>query len=69
MVQKKEYAKLYKELEVHENNGVHISIDGMQASAFQIVQAHMIRETGSYMRDYGRKPCGEIEEIMFDRIK
>ena len=46
------YEKLYTELEGFEKSGVCILIDGNNASPMQVVKAHMLREEGSYMRDY-----------------
>ncbi len=68
MIQKKEYAELYQELEVMEHNGIHISLDEVPASAFQVVQAHMVRETGTYMRDYVIDEEGHIERLIFNNI-
>lgn len=69
MIHKKEYAELYKELETLEDNGIHITLDGMPVSAFQIVQAHMIKETGTYMRDYVLNTDGHLKEIIFNDIR
>ncbi|MFI3208193.1 MAG: hypothetical protein R3Y40_03550 [Eubacteriales bacterium] len=69
MIQKKEYAELYRELEVFEDHGIHIILQGVQASAFQVVQAHMIREVGSYMRDYVLDSQGHLKEVTFDDIR
>ena len=54
------YRKLYAELEKYEEEGVDMRIDGYQASPMQIVTAHMIKEEGTYMRDYVINPEGNI---------
>ncbi len=62
------YEKLYTELEDFEKNGVCILIDGSYASPMQVVKAHMVRETGSYMRDYELDKEGHIESLSFINI-
>ena len=62
------YRRLYAELEKYEEEGVDIQIDGYQASPMQIVTAHMIKEEGTYMRDYVINPEGNIERLAFVNI-
>ena len=62
------YEKLYTELESFEKNGVCILIDGSHASPMQVVKAHMVREAGSYMRDYELDKEGHIESLSFINI-
>lgn len=62
------YEKLYTELEGFEKNGVGILIDGNYASPMQVVKAHMVREEGSYMRDYELDKEGHIESLSFINI-
>ncbi len=59
------YKSLYSELEDYEKRGISMSVDGYPASPLQIVQAHMICEEGSYMRDYVLDPQGYIESLEF----
>ncbi len=59
------YKSLYSELEDYEKRGISMSVDGYPASPLQIVQAHMIHEQGSYMRDYVLDPQGYIESLAF----
>lgn len=59
------YKSLYSELEDYEKRGISMSVDGSPASPLQIVQAHMIHEQGSYMRDYILDPQGYIESLAF----
>ncbi len=66
---RKECAELYKELEVLENYGIHMIMGGLEASAFQVVQAHTMRESGVYMRDYILNDSGHVEAVSFDQIK
>ena len=47
-----EYTELYMELEKYEKRGIDMLLDGYQASPLQIVTAHMVKEAGTYMRDY-----------------
>lgn len=62
------YENLYTELEDFEKNGVCILIDGSHASPMQVVKAHMVREAGSYMRDYELDQDGRIESLSFINI-
>lgn len=62
------YRELYTELENYEKNGICMQMDGSKASPLQIVTAHMIREEGSYMRDYVLDPKGYIKSLVFVNI-
>lgn len=62
------YRELYAELENYENKGIGITIDGYQASPLQIVTAHMVKEAGTYMRDYTMSGDGNIETLRFTDI-
>lgn len=62
------YEKLYTELEDFEKSGVCILMDGSHASPMQVVKAHMVREAGSYMRDYEMDKEGHIESLSFINI-
>ena len=61
----KGYKSLFTELKNYENNGVPILMDGSKASPMQIVEAHMLREEGSYMRDYVMDPEGYLQSLTF----
>ena len=63
------YRELFEELEKYEKRGIDISLDGYHASALQIVTAHMIKEEGTYMRDYVISHDGSIKERRFTDIK
>lgn len=63
-----EYRKLYTELEDYERKGISMMMDGTKASPLQIVTAHMVREEGSYMRDYEVDSDGYIKSLMFVNI-
>lgn len=63
------YKQLFAELEEYEKDGVPIIMDGFPASPQQIVNAHMLREEGSYMRDYILNPNGNIEKLNFTALK
>ena len=56
-----EYTELYMELEKYEKRGIDMLLDGYQASPLQIVTAHMVKEAGTYMRDYTMSGDGNIE--------
>lgn len=60
--------ELYNELEDYEKKGVSIMIDGAKASPLQIVTAHMVKEEGSYMRDYVLDDRGHIKTLMFVNV-
>ena len=60
--------ELYRELEAYERKGVPIKLDGSRVSPMQVVAAFMVKESGSYMRDYILSPKGNIEELVFDNI-
>ena len=62
------YRDMFTELEKYERRGVDISLDGYHASALQIVTAHMIKEEGTYMRDYVIDRGGSIAELRFTDI-
>lgn len=62
------YENLYTEMEDFEKNGVCLLIDGSHASPLQVVRAHMVREDGSYMRDYELDKDGHIESLSFINI-
>lgn len=69
MIQKQEYADLYQEMELLEEHGIHIMLDGTPVTAFRVVQAHMIKEEGTYMRDYVLDAKGHLQEIRFNNIR
>ena len=62
------YENLYTEMEGFEKNGVCLLVDGSHASPMQVVKAHMVREDGSYMRDYILNQEGRIESLSFINI-
>lgn len=63
------YKELFTELEKYEENGICMLMDGSKVSPMQVVAAHMIREGGSYMRDYILDPEGYIKSLIFVNIK
>lgn len=60
---------LFEELTEFEKKGVYISLNGLPASPMQIVQAHIMREDVSYMRDYVMNEKGDIKGLGFHNIK
>ena len=59
---------LYLELKNYEELGISIVMDGYVASPLKIVQAHMIREVGTYMRDYQMNDQGGLETLAFHEV-
>ena len=62
------FQTLFTELSGYEKKGVYMLMDGLPASPMQIVQAHMIREDGVYMRDYVLNDSGDIKQLCFQDI-
>lgn len=60
---------LFEELTEFERKGVYISLNDMPASPMQIVQAHLVRENVSYMRDYDMNEKGDIKGLGFHNIR
>ena len=67
--QKQNVGDLFTELSDFERKGVDISLDGLPASPMQIVQAHIMRENITYMRDYIMNEKGDIKSVSFQNIK
>lgn len=59
----------YSELTDYEKKGINISMEGIPASPMQIVNAHMVKENVTYMRDYELNEDGDIEKLDFHNIK
>ncbi|MBO5461079.1 MAG: hypothetical protein J5983_04705 [Ruminococcus sp.] len=69
MISKNTAEKLYTELANYERKGVCILMNGSYASPMQVVKAHMVREDGTYMRDYEMNATGNLEKLDFVDIK
>lgn len=67
--QKQNVGNLFTELTDFERKGVEISLDGLPASPMQIVQAHIMRENTTYMRDYIMNEKGDIKSVGFQIIR
>lgn len=65
----RELQTLFTELKDYERKGVSMLINGLPASPMQIVQAHVMREESSYMRDYVLNDQGDLKELCFDDVK
>lgn len=65
----RELQTLFTELKAYERKGVSMLINGLPASPMQIVQAHIMREESSYMRDYVLNDQGDLKELCFHNIK
>ena len=61
--------ELFTELSDFERKGVDISLDGLPASPMQIVQAHIVLENITYMRDYIMNEKGDIKGVSFQNVK
>lgn len=64
-----QYKNLYTELEKYEHLGLSISLNDSPASPLQIVNAHLVREESSYMRDYVWDDEGHLTGVTFHNIK
>lgn len=64
-----QYRSLYTELETYEHLGLQIGLNDNPASPLQIVNAHMVREESSYMRDYVWDEKGQLTGLIFHDIK
>lgn len=62
------YRKLYAELEEYEHSGIRIKLNNTPASPLQIVNAHMVEEEATYMRDYVWDENGKVQELTFHNI-
>jgi len=62
------YKSLYFELKSYEELGITMIMNGYEASPLQIVLAHMIREVGTYMRDYQMNDNGGLETLAFHEV-
>ena len=65
----KEVQDLFTELTGYEKKGVNITLNGLSASPMQIVQAHIMRENVSYMRDYEMNEKGDIKTLAFTDVQ
>lgn len=62
------YKKMYAELESYENSGICMKLNDIPASPLQIVNAHMVSEETSYMRDYVWDEKGHVQELAFHNV-
>lgn len=68
-MKEKTYRQLYAELENYEQSGINMKLNNHPASPMQIVNAHMVRENPTYMRDYVWDEKGQVRELTFYNIK
>lgn len=61
--------KMFQELTGYEKKNVSLKIDGIPASPMQIVQAHTMCESQSYMRDYVLNDKGDVKELGFHNVE
>ncbi len=67
--EKAEAQNLFAELTDYEKKGVSITINGLVASPLQVVQACVMRENVTYMRDYVLDDKGDLQELCFTDIE
>lgn len=63
------FRALFTELKDYEEKGVSMLINGLPASPMQIVQAHIMREECSYMRDYVLNDKGDLKVLGFNDVE
>lgn len=63
------YQALFAELEKYERAGIRIRLNSRLASPMQVVNAYMVNEESSYMRDYVCDEKGSVQELAFDNIE
>ena len=68
-MKEKTYRQLYAELENYEHSGINMRLNNYPASPLQIVNAHMVRENPTYMRDYVWDEKGQVRELTFYNVK
>ena len=68
-MKKKEKEELRCELDLYQQQGVELWLDGQPSTPKSILKAHKIAEDGVYMRDYVRGKTGEVEHVSFDLVK
>lgn len=67
--EKTEAQSLFTELTDYEKKGVSITINGLAASPLQVVQACIMRENVTYMRDYVLDDKGDLQELCFTDVE
>lgn len=63
------YQALYAELEKYERAGIRIRLNSRPASPLQVVNAYMVNEESSYMRDYVCDDKGWVRELAFHNVE
>lgn len=59
---------LSRELYAYSRNGAKLYLDGVEAAAWEIVEAYRFNDGACYMRDYVKRCDGRLEELRFDRV-
>ena len=60
--------KLESELEAYQSCGISLLLEGRESSPASIVNACMVAENGTYMRDYIQDERGKIDTINFNFV-
>ena len=63
------YKEFFAELEKYEHAGVSMKLNNVPASPMQIINAHIVSEEPTYMRDYVWDECGRVKELTFHNVK
>lgn len=59
---------LSRELHAYSRDGAKLYLDGVEAAAWEIVEAYRFNDGACYMRDYVKCGNGRLEELRFDRV-
>ncbi|MBS5214812.1 MAG: hypothetical protein KHY79_03150 [Clostridiales bacterium] len=65
----KQKKKLKKELDHYIREGKYLMLNGKQSDPKSIIQACMLEEESSYMRDYIQDENNHVIGVGFDRVK
>ena len=69
MGKEEDLRRMFQELTGYEKKKIDLKMEGIPASPMQIVQAHQMREGGTYMRDYILDDEGDIIELDFQGVR
>lgn len=68
LIYHEEYQILLKTLLAYQKAGIALTVEGKAESAEDIADLCVIREAGTYMRDYIQDERGKLIEIRFDKV-
>ena len=58
-----------RELDSYAKQGIPLWLDGSPSTPGEIVKAHKIAESATYMRDYVEDQEGNLERLEFGKVK